>query len=323
MLHEFINPNDLYSILAFLGVAGVVWLALSWLARLNETRVEDRLKRLSYVGSPAELQLPEKTSYKSSLPALDVRELLQKAAVFSQPLMPKSELEQNKLRLKLTNAGFRHESAVSVFLGLKFLSLLLGAFLGAIILLPTLGLSLDLAKWLVIFTAAGLFLPDVVLWWLVKKRQEEIFLTLPDVLDLLVVCVESGLGLDAAMRRVVDEMKSVAPAICDELAVCNFQLQVGRPRRDVLHDLGVRTGVDDVRSLAAILIQAERFGTSVAQALRVQSDAMRTRRRQLAEERAQKTAVKLIFPLVLFIFPGIFVVLVGPAGIQIYNALLK
>jgi tight adherence protein C len=100
-------------------------------------------------------------------------------------------------------------------------------------------------------------------------------------------------------------------------------MQVGRPRRDVLHDLGVRTGVDDVRSLAAILIQAERFGSSVAQALRVQSDAMRVRRRQLAEERAQKTAVKLIFPLVLFIFPGVFVVLVGPAAIQIYNIMLK
>ncbi|MCS7166990.1 MAG: type II secretion system F family protein [Gemmatales bacterium] len=323
MLHELIHPNDLYSLLAFAGVAGLVWLALSWLARRSETRVEDRLTRLSRAASQAELQLPEKTSSKSSLPTLNVQELLQKAAAFSQPLMPKSELEQNKLRLKLANAGLRQESAVSVFIGLKFLSMLLGAFLGLVLLLPTLGLTLDLVKWLAIFTGVGLFFPDVVLWWLVKKRQEQIFLTLPDVLDLLVVCVESGLGLDAAMRRVVEEMKTVAPAVCDELAVCNFQMQVGRPRRDVLHDLGVRTGVDDVRSLAAILIQAERFGTSVAQALRVQSDAMRTRRRQLAEERAQKTAVKLIFPLVLFIFPGVFVVLVGPAGIQIYNAMLQ
>jgi tight adherence protein C len=323
MLTELINPQDLLSALAFLGTAGAVWVILSWLARRSDSRVEDRLTRLSRASSKAEIQLTESSSSKSSLPNIKMQELLQKAAAFSEPLMPKSEFEQNKLRLKLAHAGFRQENAVPVFTGLKFLSLLAGAMLGAAIFMPTVGLNFDLVKWLAIFAGAGLFLPDVVLWWLVKKRQEQIFLTLPDVLDLLVVCVESGLGLDAAMRRVVEEMKAVAPAICDELALCNFQMQVGRPRRDVLHDLGVRTGVDDVRSLAAILIQAERFGSSVAQALRVQSEAMRTRRRQLAEERAQKTAVKLLFPLVLFIFPGVFVVLVGPAGIQIYNAMLK
>jgi len=117
-------------------------------------------------------------------------------------------------------------------------------------------------------------------------------------------------------------MKGHAKVISEEFALANLQLQMGRPRREVLHDLGVRTGVDDVRSLAAILIQADRFGSSIAQALRVQSDSMRTRRRQLAEEKAAKTAVQLIFPLVLFIFPGIFVVLVGPAAINIVNQLL-
>src|SRR6202035_5593844 len=122
------------------------------------------------------------------------------------------------------------------------------------------------------------------------------------------------------LRKVCDEMKGHAKIICEELSLANFQLQIGRARREVLHDLGVRTGVDDVRSLAAILIQADRFGSSIAQALRVQSDSMRTRRKQLAEEKAAKTAVQLIFPLVLFIFPGIFVVLVGPAAISIMNS---
>jgi tight adherence protein C len=117
-------------------------------------------------------------------------------------------------------------------------------------------------------------------------------------------------------------MKDHAKVLCEELSLANFQLQMGRPRREVLHDLGVRTGVDDVRSLAAILIQADRFGSSIAQALRVQSDSMRTRRRQIAEEKAAKTAVQLIFPLVLFIFPSIFVVLVGPAGIMIAEQML-
>src|SRR5437763_122923 len=155
------------------------------------------------------------------------------------------------------------------------------------------------------------------------KSLVEIELAQTEALDLLVVCVESGLGLDAALRKVTDEMKGHAKIICEEFSLANLQLQMGRPRREVLHDLGVRTGVDDVRSLAAILIQADRFGSSIAQALRVQSDSMRTRRKQLAEEKAAKTAVQLIFPLVLFIFPGIFIVLVGPAAIQIQKNLLS
>jgi tight adherence protein C len=178
-------------------------------------------------------------------------------------------------------------------------------------------------KWVVLITGVGFYLPAIALWWIRKQRQQAIFLTLPDALDLLVVCVESGLGLDAAMRRVCEEMKGHAKVLCEELALSNFQLQMGRPKREVLHDLGVRTGVDDVRSLAAILIQADRFGSSVAQALRVQSDSMRTRRKQIAEEKAAKTAVQMIFPLVLFIFPGIFVVLVGPAAISIMETMLK
>jgi tight adherence protein C len=125
------------------------------------------------------------------------------------------------------------------------------------------------------------------------------------------------------MRKVCDEMGDHAKVICEELSLANFQLQMGRPRREVLHDLGVRTGVDDVRALSAILIQADRFGSSIAQALRVQSDSMRTRRKQIAEEKAAKTAVQLLFPLILFIFPGIFVVLVGPAAINIMENLLN
>ena len=167
-----------------------------------------------------------------------------------------------------------------------------------------------------IIAGAGFFLPSLILGQLVKRRKGQIFLGLPDALDLLVVCVEAGLGLDQAMRRVSDEMKKSYRILADEFGLCNLQLQMGRARNQVLTDLGARTGVDDLRSLASILIQADKFGSSIANALRVQSDAMRIRRQQIAEEKAAKTAVKLIFPLVLFIFPGIFVVLVGPAGIQ-------
>src|SRR5262249_17586709 len=217
----------------------------------------------------------------------------------------------------------RSDSAVSVYLGLRFATLMVFLLGSLALFLPKYGLTLSALKPIVIFGGIGFYLPAMVLWYLRKKRQEEIFLSLPDALDLLVVCVESGLGLDAALRRVCDEMRDHAKVICEEFSLANFQLQMGRPRREVLHDLGVRTGVDDVRSLAAILIQADRFGSSIAQALRVQSDSMRTRRKQLAEEKAAKTAVQLIFPLVLFIFPGIFVVLVGPAAISIMQNMLN
>jgi tight adherence protein C len=167
-----------------------------------------------------------------------------------------------------------------------------------------------------VFTAGIFFyLPDLVLGLMSRSRKSGIFLGLPDALDLMVVCVEAGLGLDQAMRKVAEEMGKSYPIIAEEFGIANFQLQMGRSRSDVLHELGARTGVSDLRSLAAVLIQADKFGSSVAQALRVQSDSMRTRRRQLAEEKAAKTAVKLIIPLVMFIFPGIFVVLVGPAAI--------
>jgi tight adherence protein C len=160
------------------------------------------------------------------------------------------------------------------------------------------------------------FLPDIVVAYLGSARKQKIFLGLPDTLDLMVVCVEAGLGLDQAMRKVTDEMRRVYPVIADEFGLCNLHLQMGKPRQQVLQDLGQRSGVDDLRALASILIQADKFGSSIAQALRVQSETMRTRRRQIAEEKAAKTAVKLIFPLVLFIFPGIFAVLVGPAAIK-------
>ncbi|MBI3864218.1 MAG: type II secretion system F family protein [Planctomycetia bacterium] len=250
--------------------------------------------------------------------------MMEKAApALSKALQPKSELEQSKLKVSLANAGFSSPHASEWYLAIKFASLIAGLIGGT---------SLGLAHWgmtqsglfaAVIGGGLGFYLPVLVLAFLKKARQDRIFLSLPDALDLLVVCVEAGLGLDAGMRRVSEELADTARDLCSEFALCNFQLQVGRNRREVLHDLGVRSGVDDLKALAAILIQADRFGSSVAQALRVQSDTMRVKRSQLAEERAQKTAVKLIFPLVLFIFPGIFVVLVGPAAISMINNLLN
>ncbi len=210
-----------------------------------------------------------------------------------------------------------------IYQGLRVLCIALFLVPTSAVMLVMEGFTQKAFMYIVILGGIGFYLPQIALWLMVSSRKKQIFLTLPDALDLLVVCVESGLGLDAALRKVTDEMKDHAKIICEEFALANLQLQMGRSRREVLHDLGIRTGVDDMKALAAILIQADRFGSSIAQALRVQSDSMRVRRRQLAEEKAAKTAVQLIFPLVLFIFPAIFVVLVGPAAIQIQHGLFK
>ena len=251
--------------------------------------------------------------------SISVTKVLEKAAPMAKPLQPKTDVEAGKLKSRLSYAGLRSENAPTIFLSLKFIGLVVGLTVSGGTTLLTTSFNQRALIYSVGASAFMFYLPDMIVWLIGRKRKENIFLGLPDVLDLLVVCVEAGLGLDQAMRKVSEEMKKSHRTLADEFSLCNFQLQMGRARNEVLQDLGARTGVDDLRSLAAILIQADKFGASVAQALRVQSDSMRTRRRQLAEEKAAKTAVKLIFPLVLFIFPAIFVVLVGPAAITIVN----
>ena len=317
MLYGFFYIQDLVPLMVFAAIVAFIWAILSMISNRN-SKALDRLARLSRPQSLADIEDPAKAGKTERLAGI-----LETAKALSAPLMPQTELEQNALKTKLANAGFRSDTAVMVYSGLRLACLGFFFLLSLALFVPGRPLGWKTMQWIVIFTGIGFYLPSLVLWWLRRKRQEEIFLTLPDALDLLVVCVESGLGLDAAMRKVCDEMGTHAKVICEELSLANFQLQMGRPRREVLHDLGVRTGVDDVRSLAAILIQADRFGSSIAQALRVQSDSMRTRRKQIAEEKAAKTAVQLLFPLILFIFPGIFVVLVGPAAINIMETLLK
>lgn len=307
---------DIIPILVFLGIVAGIWAILSALSSRN-SRAAERLARLSRPQSSTGIDDPSGPKNER------FQSIIETAKALSSPMMPQTDTEQSALKIKLANAGFRSDSAPMIYSGLRLGSLLIFLLLSVVIFVPGRPLNFGTLQWVAILTGIGFFLPSVILWYLRTKRQESIFLTLPDALDLLVVCVESGLGLDAAMRKVVDEMSDHAKVICEELSLANFQMQMGRPRREVLHDLGVRTGVDDVRALAAILIQADRFGSSVAQALRVQSDSMRTRRKQIAEEKAAKTAVQLLFPLILFIFPGIFVVLVGPAAINIMETLLK
>jgi tight adherence protein C len=243
--------------------------------------------------------------------------MLATTAAMSKSLQPQSEAELGKLRTKLATAGFRSEAAGPVFMGIKLTGLLAALFIGGGAVVGIRGVDRSDFVWTAAVVAVVFYLPDVVVGFLSRRRKQALFLAMPDALDMLVVCVEAGLGLDQAMRKVSEEMKFSYRVMAEELAITNFQLQMGRTRADALHELGVRTGVADLRSLAGVIIQADRFGTSIAQALRVQSESMRVRRRQIAEEKAAKTAVKLIFPLVMFIFPGIFVILVGPAAVHI------
>jgi len=174
---------------------------------------------------------------------------------------------------------------------------------------------------IMIAVGMGFLAPDLWLSSAISKRKEKIRNGLPDTLDMLVISVEAGLGLDAAFQRVGDDMKAVHEVLAEELQLVTFEAQMGVPRSEALMGFALRTGLDEVRSLVAIINQADRFGTSIARALRNQSDALRVKRRQAAEERAQKTAVKLMAPLILFIFPAILVVLAGPAALKMIEAL--
>ncbi len=241
-----------------------------------------------------------------------------------QALGEKVEVEHkdtSALRLRLIQAGYPQASAVQVYLGARIgLPLLMGGSL--VLLLPALGqpwtTSVILGVWGALF---GFIAPTFIVRSRITRRQKQMQKALPDALDLLVVCVEAGLGLNQAMVRVAEEIERVSPVLSEQVGLVNLEIRAGTPRDEAFRNLGHRTGLQDIKSLMAMLIQTDRFGTSIAQALRTHAETMRTKRRQRAEEAAAKTTIKLVFPLVLFIFPALFVIILGPALIQIFEAL--
>jgi tight adherence protein C len=305
-----LSAENLIPLAIFLAFSLGAWAVLGLLAERSGS-ADVRLQRLLNPRSIVVSQAKRQEAVQARLTAA--------ANKLGQSLRPSDVQELGKIRVKLMNAGFRHEQAVAVYFGIKLIGLLVG-LAGTF---PSSFMHYGLTTKTYTITAAvagvGFYLPDFFVGRRKKSRGMAIFLGLPDALDLMVVCVEAGLGLDAAMRRITTELAQSCPIICEEFGMANFQLQMGRPRREVLRDLGIRTGVDDVRSLAAVIIQAEKFGSSISAALRVQSDAMRLRRRQMAEERAAQTSVKIMIPLIFFIFPGVFVVLVGPAVMRMIS----
>ena len=229
---------------------------------------------------------------------------------------PRSTKELGSLRLRLVQAGYRREEALPIFFGIRivFALALFAAFSTSLITRPNLMFAVG-------GLALGYLLPGMVLARLAKRRAHRILLSLADMLDLLVVSVEAGLGLDQAISRVGAELAFAYPELSDELRLINLELRAGKARSEALRNLADRTGVDDLSSLVTMLIQTDKFGTSVAQSLRVYSDTLRTKRRQRAEEAAAKTGVKMVFPLVFCIFPAIWVVTIGPAAIRFVTVL--
>jgi tight adherence protein C len=296
-----------------LGMMGVYWLLFR-----PQSAATERLRRLGKNNTgfaPTAAVSIEDTGRGS--------ELAERLTSPLSRLVPPSAAEAKKLQKQLMHAGFRSANAPVLFRGIQLLAL---AGFPAVVALVCAILARPLSSallWILMAFVIGFFLPRYVLRRMIKSRQQLVRWGLADALDLMVISVEAGLGLNAAMVRVSSELKEVHPDICEEFELANLEIRVGRERDEALRNLAERTGVDDLQSLVAMLIQTDKFGTSIARAIRVFSDSLRTKRRQRAEQAAQKAAVKLLFPLACFLFPTLFIAILGPAALTMMDTLKK
>ena len=252
---------------------------------------------------------------------LERRQRLEQLITMIGERFKEREVDYGPIREQLVYAGYRNRSALPLYLGTRAVLVA-----GLCFLTITFGAAYQFSAPMMMVAAlwggmAGWFLPRIVVSFRVTARQKEIQKALPDALDLLVICVEAGLGLNEALIRVAKEIRHVSSLLSDEFNVTNFQIRAGIPREESLRNLADRTGVPDLRTLVTTMIQTERFGTSIAKSLRVHSDTLRLKRKQRAEEAAAKTTIKMVFPLALCIFPALFVVVLAPAVIRIYQTL--
>ncbi|MFO0752424.1 MAG: type II secretion system F family protein [Thermodesulfovibrionales bacterium] len=267
---------------------------------------------------------PEGKSFLSS-DRYFVKLLLRGAGFLGKWTKPKDEQELSRMRKALLKGGYRRESAVFVFVGVKVFLLLICPLLFWVVKAAA-GSAMPpsyAAFFLVASSAVGYYLPNLVLSSLTRARKRKLMESFPDALDLLVICVEAGMGLDAAINKVGEEMRIRSRVLSDEFRLLSLELRGGKLRKDALRNLALRTDLEEVNGLTTLLIQTDRFGTRVAQALRVHSDAMRTKRYMRAEEVAAKLPTKMIFPLVLCIFPSLFITILGPAFIQLHRIFLS
>lgn len=228
------------------------------------------------------------------------------------------------MKINFLRAGEHGKNAATIFFGFKILTPLLMVILAFLLQFFIFGVLNHFYRMLFLISAAlvGFYLPDIWLHLKIARRKEKIMEGCPDALDLLVVCVEAGMGLDAAIDRVTREIELSNKPLSEEFKILTLEMKAGKSRRDAMRDLAIRTDLEDLNNLVTLLVQTDRFGTSVASALRVHSDSMRTQRYQRAEEKAVKLPVKLLFPLILFIFPSLFVIILGPALIRVFRTFL-
>lgn len=285
-------------------------IGLYWLITRRGNPIIERLK-------PAEKSREETTTASVEVP---VENLAERVAKPINKLAPPSVTEAQKLQKQLLMAGYFSHNAPSIYRAIQLTSMFGLPGLAALICFL---LAQPIGRVMIGGTVAfimGFFLPRFVLKHLIKRRQERLRWGLADALDLMVVSMEAGLGMNAALMRVSEELKEAHPEISSEFEMVNLEIRVGRDRLEALRNLSERTGVDDLRGFVAMLIQADRFGTSIGRAVRIYSEALRTKRRQRAEQAAQKAAVKLLFPLTCFLFPTLFIIILGPAAISIMDA---
>jgi tight adherence protein C len=290
-------------------------IGLYWLISRPQSAATERLRKMNELGT-ASTVAPISITQENT--ASDFAERL--ASPFSK-LAPPSAAEAHKLQKQLMQAGFRDSSAPVIYRAIQ-LATMIG--LPGLVALACAVLARPIGSafvYILFGFIAGFMLPRYILGRMIRGRQQRVRWGLADALDLMVVSIEAGLGLNAAMMRVSEELKDVHPDISEEFEMANLEIRVGREREEALRNLAERTGVDDLRSLIAMLIQADRFGTSIARAVRVFSDSLRTKRRQRAEQAAQKAAVKLLLPLACFLFPTLFIAILGPAALQLMDTL--
>ena len=297
--------------LVFIGTFALAW----WLVQFAGGNVSaQRMRRV--LGEPSTMESPAERF---------VTRIAKATRPIAKLSMPEEGFENSALRRRFVMAGIRTATAPAAYFGAKTIlavSLPMVAFVVLALLKQPPVKGNALLFWLLLAATLGYYLPNFVLSRMVFVRQREIFETFPDALDLMTVCMEAGLGTEAALNKVAEEMVHKSEVLSDELRLVNLELRAGAPRDRALRNLAIRTGVEEVDGFVSMIIQAERFGTSIAQALRVHADMLRTRRRQRAEEAAAKIALKLLFPLIFGIFPSLMLVLMGPAVIQIYRVLL-
>jgi tight adherence protein C len=319
-MNTLIDPIILIPLAGFL-VLFLFCMGISQYLRLRGTRKEiiEKIKFSSNpMGSSKEWQSADRKRISFLTPLMNF------FGKFGARASSEGDDGVHRKRIKFLKAGIRRENAPAVFYGLKYL---------LVIILPSIFMICRLTVFeianyqltitiFVMVALLGYYLPDIWLRQKTDKRKERLLKALPDALDLLVICVEAGMGLDEGITRVTNEIKLSSPDLSDEFRLLNLELRAGKDKQDALKNLALRTDIEEVKNLVVLLIQADKFGTSVATTLRVYSDTFRTQRMQKAEELAAKIPVKLVFPLILFIFPSLFVAILGPAVIRIFRNII-